>query len=436
MRLAWIGTWDHVRTSHGYRLKSLLEPLLPAGRFGPRERALTLTMWLVGFIQGFTQAQPAASLPFTRAGLGLSQAEMSSLLAWARLGSLLALALSIWADRAGRRRPLLASYALLVLASVSAGFAATPAAFGISQAMVRGATTGLSSLGVVWLAEHLAPTIRAYGVAIYGAAGSFGAALAVLALPLAQRDWRLAYWITGAGLILLPVLVRRMSEGDKDHVRSHQPLDTTFIRTRVFRLAAGASFLPAAFSALGLSFLTERLVTEIGFSPGYAVVLTLVGGTLGGVGFFLGGRLADSWGRRPTTILALAAILTGGMGLFHLRTVPWVLASLVVSSFGSFAYVPAASIHRAELFPRQQRATASGALNWVGTVGSAAGLLTGGLIIERLGLTGAMEVLGVGVLLAAVLTSVLPETREGNGARDQYQETSDQHGSDRPPDSG
>ncbi|MGH8959094.1 MAG: hypothetical protein ACRDVK_10535, partial [Acidimicrobiia bacterium] len=97
-------------------MKPLFDPILPSDRFGPSDRALTVTMWLVGFVQGFTQAQPAATLPFTRAGLGLSQAEMSSLLAWARLGSLLAVALSIWADRAGRRRPLLTAYALLVVA--------------------------------------------------------------------------------------------------------------------------------------------------------------------------------------------------------------------------------------------------------------------------------------------------------------------------------
>lgn len=420
-------------------MKTLLEPILPSARFSRGDRTLTITMWLVGFVQGFTQAQPAATLPFTRAGLGLSQAEMSSLLAWARLGSLLAVALSIWADRSGRRRPLLTAYSLLVLASTAGGLATSPLGFGLSQSLVRGATSGLSTLGVVWLAEHLAPRIRAYGVGIYGAAGSLGAGLAVIGLPLAEIDWRIPYFLTAAGLLLLPVLAHRIKETGSRANLLRRRVDTTFLRTPVFGIAALASLLPSAFSSLGLSFLSERLVNEVGLSSGEAVILTLSGGTLGAVGFFLGGRLADTWGRRPTTILALVSILGGGIAVYNFRSVSLLLPALIVSSFGSFAYVPSASIHRAELFRPEQRATASSALTWVATLGSAAGLLTGGLIIDRLGLSATMTVLGAGVLVAALLTLALPETRgilleRWEQPRDQHQEPGQDHEPDRPPD--
>ena len=420
-------------------MKPLLNPLLPSQRFAPRDRALTVTMWLVGFVQGFTQAQPAATLPYTRVGLGLSQAEMSSLLAWARLGSLLAVGLSIWADRSGRRRPLLAAYSLLVVASVAGGLATSPLQFGLSQGLVRGATSGLSTLGVVWLAEHLPPRIRAYGVGIYGAAGSFGAGLAVIGLPLAEADWRTPYFLTGAGLLLLPVLAYRIKEGGGLRTATPRQVDTSFLQTPVFLIAALTSLLPSAFSSLGLAFLTERLVNQVGLSSGEAVALTLSGGTVGALGFFLGGRLADTWGRRPTTILALLSILGGGIAVFNLRSVPLLFPALIVSSFGSFAYVPAASVHRAELFRPEQRATASSALTWVGTLGSAAGLLTGGLIIDRLGLSATMTVLGSGVLVAALLTLGLPETRgllldRWEESREQDQQAGQDHEPDRPPD--
>jgi predicted MFS family arabinose efflux permease len=87
------------------------------------------------------------------------------------------------------------------------------------------------------------------------------------------------------------------------------------------------------------------------------------------------------------------------------------VASIVVSSFGSFAYVPAASTHRAELFPTESRATAAASLHWIGTVGSAIGLGLGRFLIEGLGLTGTLDVLGIGVLVAVVLTLFLPETK-------------------------
>ncbi|MGH8957273.1 MAG: MFS transporter, partial [Acidimicrobiia bacterium] len=316
----------------------------------------------------------------------------------------------------------------------------SPLQFGLSQGLVRGATSGLSTLGVVWLAEHLAPRIRAYGVGIYGAAGSFGAGLAVIGLPLAEADWRIPYFLTGAGLLLLPILASRIREAGGRGTVTRRPVDTSFLQTPVFVIAALASLLPSAFSALGLAFLTERLVNQIGLASGEAVLLTLAGGTVGAVGFFLGGRLADSWGRRPTTILALLSILGGGVAVYNLRPVSLLLPALIVSAFGSFAYVPAASIHRAELFRPEQRATASSALTWVGTLGSAAGLLAGGLIIDRLGLSTTMTVLGSGVLVAALLTLGLPETRgllldrwEETGNKDQ--QASEDHEADRPPDS-
>jgi MFS family permease len=345
----------------------------------------------------------------------MSEADMSALLAVARVASLGAVALSVWGDRRGRRRPLLLAYGLLVVATGASAVAAEPWQFGLTQSLVRMAVSALSSLGVVWLAEHLAPHIRAYGVALYAAAGSFGAALALLALPLAAMDWRLPYAISLLGLGLLPVLMRRIEESPLLSTRSAPSRRWNEMRliagSRWFGLAAMAGLLPSAFIALGLAFTTERLVADLGLSVGAAILIALGGGTVGGVGFFLGGRLSDAWGRRPTTILALAAILVGGLGLYHLENTWPLLAAVFVSSFGSFAYGPAASTHRAELFPTASRATAAGTLTWIGTVGSALGLLLGRLLIDRVGLTGTMDRLGVGVLVAIALTALLPETR-------------------------
>ncbi len=404
------------RRERELRRKSLrfLEPFLPAARFQPQERAVIITMWLVGLMQGFAQAQPSATLPYTRRALGLDEAAMSSLLAWARLGAILAVGLSIWADRRGRRRPLLVAYVLLIVASVASGLATNAAGFGAAQSVVRGATSGVSALGVVWLAEHVGPLVRAYGVALYGAAGSLGAGLAVLGLPLADLDWRLPYFATGVGLLLFPILARRVAETSRDRIaqqvarlRDHHRL----LLNPLFLLAGLAALLPAAYSSLGLAFLTERLVGTLELSSGEAVALTLSAGTIGGLGFFLGGRLADSWGRRPATVLALLAILVGGTGVFHLQSTAPLFVALVISSFGSFAYVPAALSRRAELFGRDERATATASLTWVGTIGSTLGLVAGGLLIGRLGLTSTMDFLAFGVMLAVLAEFLLPETR-------------------------
>jgi len=396
-----------------------LRLLLPVDRFSPHDRAVAVTMWAVGVVQGFGQAHPSATLPFTRAALGLSAAEMSAVLAVTRLASLGAVVLALMADRWGRRRPLIFAFLLLLAANGFSVLTTNPIGFTFAQSLVRIATSAISALGVVWLAEHLSPAVRAYGISLYGAAGSLGAGLAVLGLPLAEIDWRIPYAVTLLGLALVPFLVRRIEESPllpgqtvfptpvwKDLTR----LGTQF-RNSTFWIAAVTGLLASAFSAVGLAFSTERLVGDLGFSTGTAVAITLSGGTLGGIGFFVGGRMADGWGRKPATVVALLMILSGGVALYQVESLPLLITAIVVSSFGSFAYIPSAATHRAELFPTAVRAGMASTLAWLGTVGSALGLAMGRFTIDEIGLTGTMNLLGMGVLVAAALTLALPETR-------------------------
>lgn len=400
-----------------------LRILFPTDRFNPHDRAVALVMWTVGVVQGFAQAQPSATLPFTRDALGLTEGEMSALLAIARLLSLGAIAIAMVGDRRGRRLPLLGSFALLVVATGATALSTGPWGFATTQGLVRIGTSAISSLGVVWLAEQLTPTVRAYGVSLYGAAGSLGAGAAIIALPLAERDWRIPYVLTLAGLALLPWLSKRVRESPlmatappvKKGARSAVAAAVGAVATEAgavrFWVAGSAGLLASAFSAVGLAFSTERLVADLGMSTGSAVAVTLIGGTIGGVGFFIGGRMSDSWGRKPTTVLSLLMILGGGIALYQVEELPLLVAAITISSFGSFAYIPSAATHRAEMFPTRARASVTSSLGWLGTVGSAAGLAIGRFTIDGMGLSNTMNLLGVGVLVAAGLTLLLPETK-------------------------
>jgi predicted MFS family arabinose efflux permease len=91
--------------------------------------------------------------------------------------------------------------------------------------------------------------------------------------------------------------------------------------------------------------------------------------------------------------------------------VPLIVAAVMVSSFGTFAFVPAGGAHRTELFPTGLRASANTAVTNLGLAGSAAGLILGRFTIDRFGLSETITVLGIGMGLAAFLTLLLPETR-------------------------
>lgn len=396
----------------------LFRGLFPLHLVAAGDRRWLLLMWVVGALQGFAQAPLSTLVPYTRVTLGLSAGAMSLVLAVTRLASLGSIGFSWWADRSGRRRPFLGAYLVLAVASGLTALSVTPLQFTLTQALARVGTTAVGTLAVVLITEGLDRRVRAFAVGLYAAAASLGAGIGQLMLPIADarpEGWRFAFALPLVGLLAVPWLrsIRESPLVDPSN-RVAVPLSSLLVglHRRRFWVAGSAALLAASFPAVGLAFTTERLVNELGMTAGQATTIALTAGTLGGSGFWIGGRLADEWGRKPTTILSLAAATVGGLVLYAGDDPRVVFAALAVGGFGSFAYVPAASTHRAELFPTDVRATGGTGNAYLATVGSAAGLTTGALTIDRIGLFGTMSLLAIPMVLAAILTLLLPETRD------------------------
>lgn len=398
-------------------LRRALDPLMPVGRFTAADRKLVFVIWVAGLIQGFGQSQASASLPFTRVGLGLSEGEMSLLLGIARLAAFAALPLGWLGDHRGRRRPFLWAMTFIVIGGSVAGLTNEAWQFGLLHSILRTGTAAVSGLAVVILAEKVSVPIRAYAISFYGAAVSFGSGLALMSLPLADggpETWRIPHLLTAGGVLLLPFLVRNVPETDvymDDPIGGHwRELVGGRWSGRFWKVVA-IGFLAAAFGAVGAAFSTERMISDVGLSTNATVLILLAGGTLGGVGFFAGGHLADTWGRRRTSAMSLMMALAGGVTLYSTTSLPVIVAATMVSAFGTFAFVPAGGSHRAELFPTRLRASANTAASNAGLAGSALGLIAGVVTIDLLGLSQTIYLLGVGTLAAAILTLMLPETR-------------------------
>jgi len=290
--------------------------------------------------------------------------------------------------------------------------------FGVAQAVLRTGTAAISGLAVVLLAEQVSASIRAYSISFYGAAVSFGSGLALLTLPLADgggQNWRIPHLMIGAGALVIPFLIRNVPESrvfaETQERDGHWRDLATGPWARRFWVVALIGFLASAFSAVGIAFSTERMIEQVGLSTGDTVIILLLGGTLGGLGFFVGGHLADAWGRRTTTVLSLLLALGGGLLLYWTVSLPLVVLAVMVSSFGTFAFVPAGGSHRAELFPTGLRASATTASSNFGLAGSALGLILGVFTIDRFGVSETVTALGVGMAAAALLTLLLPETK-------------------------
>ncbi|HEX2154341.1 MAG TPA: MFS transporter [Acidimicrobiia bacterium] len=395
---------------------AILRPFLPRVPLTRDDRWIIFLLWVTGVAMGWAQGEASALLPFTRRDLGVTEGGMSLILALARLGAFGAILLGGAADRIGRRRPLIAALGLLLVGNGLSAIAPTPTVYGLAQGLARIGGASVAALGVVVLAEGVSNAVRAYAISFFGAAASLGAGFSVLTLPLADStewSWRLPHALPLVLIPVLPLLWRHLPESPlimSAHVRLPWGDLLRGERRRRFLLVSVAGLLASAFSAVGLAFTTERLIGELGHGAGIVILVSIGGGTVGALGFFAGGRLADGWGRRPTSILALSLALAGGLALFAVSEIWALWLASLVAAFGTFAYIPAGGAHRAELFPTSLRGASNTSSNYLATVGSALGLLLGSLTIDHIGLLGTMTVLGVGVVVAAVLTAALPET--------------------------
>src|SRR5918996_325171 len=211
-------------------------------------------------------------------------------------------------------------------------------------------------------AEEMPAGSRAYAISVLGLAGAFGTGITSMLLPLADAapwGWRLLY---AAPLAALPLVVstRRRLPETRRFARPHPEVGLRGHGSRFWLLAASA-VLVALFATPASFFANRYLLTEHGFSAVAITAFTLGTGTPGVLGVVIGGRLADTRGRRPGGAVALAVgtvcaamvFLSSGVGL-------WVWA--VVGSVIGAAAVPALGVYGPELFPTSPRGRARGLL--------------------------------------------------------------------------
>ncbi len=333
-----------------------------------------------------------------------------------RFGILLVAPLAIVADRAGRRRVIVATaWAAPVLAALGAlapGFAVLTA----SQTVARPVGLALDLLIAVMAAEVMPRNSRAYAVSLMAMSGGLGAGICVIALRLADLGtsaWRLVYVLAVVWLFVAADLARRLPETER--FETHRAVAARTRRAAVDRgrLAAQATvaFAGNLFIAPA-SFFQNRYLDDVrGFSGGRIALFTLVTSTPLGIGVLLGGRIADRAGRRVlgavSAVVGTALVVTS----FGVRGWPmW--ASALVGGVVFGAAVPALGVYRAEMFPTGSRSLAGYLILAVALIGGSIGLQVVGRALDH----GVSHVRVLGVLalgqlvVAAVVLRWFPET--------------------------
>jgi MFS family permease len=335
-----------------------------------------------------------------------------------RAGIILALPAAVVADRLGRRRVIVVvawlGPLLSVLGALAPGFVVLVA----TQTLARPMGIALAFLIGVVAAEEMPRNTRAYAISVLAMSSGIGAGVAVLSLrfaDLGDSGWRLVYLMAALWCLVALDLTRRLPEtrrfaAARDEVEeTHAPVPR-LDRARLM-LLGGVAFAGNLFIA-PVSFFQNRYLTDVhDFSGGKIAIFSIAIGTPAGLGLIVGGRIADTAGRKRLIAIVLPASTAAFVGAYSVGGAPlWVL-TLCGGLLASAAY-PALAVYRAELFPTRNRSRAAGLVTASALVGGIIGLvLTGGLLDASWSYGAVMGTLAIGQLVVTVLVvTAYPET--------------------------
>lgn len=407
----------------------------PPCRLSRRASVVLATLCLLTVVIGYLADLLADTMTYAAADFHVGKNEQGTALAVVEAGAIGALVLLQIADRRGRR-PVLVG-ALGAASLLSALGASSPSLIVLTASQLLDASlvgAGFVIVGVMAVEEMPAGS-RAWALGVIGMCFGLGSGLALAVLPLAdlgRNGWR---WPYAIGLLGVPAVIicarwlpesvrwprpvpyhagrvrvpAKVAAAPARGSRGWRRLSPT-VRRRLAIIGAGG-FLLALFASPASQFQNEYLHVERHLSATRISLLEQLSGTIGGIGALIGGRLADTWGRRPVaalgvglgTIVTLVMYTTGGTGLWVWNT----LGSLI-----AYGTVPALAVYGAELFPTSIRARAGGALTVMAAAGGVVGLIAVGNLSAAFGtLAPALGVLAVGPLIVVLLiVAAYPET--------------------------
>ena len=396
--------------------------LAPPAPFSPPEAISLATVCAVTATLTFGSSLLSQNAGYVADAFGASDKALDTALLFSRVGVLIALVAAAMADRKGRRTLMLVCLGGVCLANAIGALAPNLVVFTAAQVLMRGFASGGLIVAGIAAVEEAPEGARAYSVALLGLAGGFGYACAVTLLPVSDlglQAWRLAFAVSAASALLLPSFGRRLAE-----TRRYAALAARHARRgragELFDRSYGSrfgvlvviGFLFAIFGAPSSQLTNDYLKDVRGFSGlDITIFRAITQGFPGLAGIAIGGRLAETRGRRPVAAIALFTGTAAQMIFFlYGSAVLWVSSAVAIVLGGIAA--PALGAFNGEMFPTEVRGTANAFLIVAGVAGAAVGLLFTGNLSDRLGRGEAIALTGIASLVASLLVFRLPETAD------------------------
>lgn len=412
LRFSWVVT--PLFRAHLRKLEEPARPpwWAPIDRVDPPAARSLGSLGSVAVIIGYVLTLLPQTITFAAQQFHADKAAQGVALASTRADIVFVILLVALADRRGRQHLLLVATGGSAVLSFAGAFAPSLPWLAATQIGASGFGSAAVVLIAIMAAESMPRSSRAYSLSLLTVAGAIGSA-GVLGLlfvaDFSRGSWRALYAIGLLGLPLVFGIGRRLPETPR-YLAPHAEAPMAGHGRRLWMLAA-AGLLINLFIAPSSEFLNDFLRHERHYNAAAISLFVAVTSIPGGVGLMVGGRMAETSGRRR---VAAVGVL-GGVGITVVEFLTrgglmW--AASAVSTMFAAAIVPAFGIYGPELFPTGLRGQANALIQGFSRVGSVVGLVIVGRLADHIGSYGpAMALVALGPLGLIVLILVaFPET--------------------------
>jgi MFS family permease len=341
------------------------------------ERYRRKLLWLLSvatFFEGYDNFVLAFVLSLILADLGGTEAQAGLVRGITTIGTVAAFFLAAQADRIGRKRLLLITIVGYTISTVATAFSPGLLALTAAQFVSQFFLGAEWAVAITIVVEEFPAHVRGKSIGIVTSmntlGGIFVGVLAFLGLQNTPLDWR-AFYLVGVIPLIAVALARR---GMRETVR-YEAVRTSEAGQKLDTSSLWEPWRPGyrrAVLAVGLMHFFRYLVIsaavfwwpyyaqhEVGMSVSLTGLYLAVAGLVGAVGFILGGRAMDRWGRRPIFLLYTFLAAVFGVILFQTSSPLVMLPLLCLGIFFGLGSACMTSAFATESFPTYVRSRAA-----------------------------------------------------------------------------
>ena len=354
----------------------------------PRQRKMLALLAVAELFENYDAAIVSIAMLQIQAGLQIPESQIGAVAGAVRLGMLGSFAITLFADRFGRRRLLLLTVLGFSLFTGLTAFAETAQEFVIAQLVARAFIGAELMLGSVVIIEELAARDRGWGLGVLGALASLGYGLCATLfafIDVLPGGWRFLYGLGALPLLVLAWLRRELPETDRFERYRESRAGRQGWREMLRPVRNLAVMYPSRMASLSafvisfdfvhwtvFGFLSKTMQEVHGFTLGNIAVLMVVAGTLGVTGHMVAGVMSDLVGRKKI-MAGMLGIHVVSSAIFYNSSGFSVVASWVGIIFAATGLGVLIKALGSELFPTSYRSTAAGMRLAMATLGGGAG---------------------------------------------------------------